>query len=51
MSRGNSNAIVQSIAIRTRRPIVGIAHRWYERCRNHPRNPFTLIPNTFATPL
>ena len=37
MSRGNSSATVQSTAIRTRRPIVGIAHRWYERCANQPR--------------
>ena len=30
---------------------VGIASRWYERCRNHPVNPRNLRPFTTATPL
>jgi len=29
----------------------GIAARWYERCRNHPANPFTLTPQTSADAL
>ena len=50
MSRGNSSATVQSSAIRTRRPHVGMYNRWYVRCRNHAGNPRTSRPTGSRRP-
>jgi mRNA-degrading endonuclease HigB of HigAB toxin-antitoxin module len=49
-SRRKNSASVQSITTRAFRLKVGTRDMWYVRCRNQAGQPFTLMPNNWATP-